>query len=49
MDGDQILIPDGWTYYAHRTNTERWADDPFSMEAITVEKIMSVVTERDIY
>lgn len=49
MNEDQILIPEGWTYYAHRTNTERWTDDPFSMEAITVEKIMSVVTESDIY
>ena len=49
MEENKIIIPEGWTYYAHRTNTERWQNDPFNMEAITVEKIMSVVTEKEIY
>ncbi len=49
MDNDQIIIPEGWTYYAHRTNTSRWDKDPFKMDIITTNKIMSVVTERDIY
>lgn len=49
MIDNQIIIPEGWTYYAHRTNTANWKDDPFEMNIINVEKIMSVVTERDIH
>lgn len=49
MDNNQIIIPEGWTYYAHRSNTSRWDNDPFNMDIITTNKIMSVVTERDIY
>ena len=49
MDSNQIIIPEGWTYYAHRTNTSRWDNDPFKMDVITINKIMSVVTEREIY
>ena len=48
MNNNQIIIPEGWTYYAHRTNTERWQDNPFNKEIIKVLKIMSVVTEKDI-
>ena len=49
MDNNQIIIPEGWTYYAHRSNTSRWDNDPFKLSTITTNKIMSVVTERDIY
>ena len=49
MDNNQIIIPEGWTYYAHRTNTCRWDGDPSKMGIIVIDKIMSVVTERDIY
>jgi hypothetical protein len=49
MDNNQIIIPEGWTYYAHRTNTSRWDSDPFNMDIITTNKIVSVVTEREIY
>ena len=49
MENKQIIIPNGWTYYAHRTNTERWQEDPFAESSIIINKIMSVVTERDIY
>ena len=49
MDNNQIIIPEGWTYYAHRTNTSRWENDPFKMDIITTNKIMSVVTENEIY
>lgn len=46
---NKIIIPEGWTYYAHRTNTARWSTDPFNENIITVNKLMSVVTESDIY
>ena len=46
---DYIVIPEGWTYFAHRSNTERWKYDPSKEETITVEKLMSVVTEREIH
>ena len=49
MNDNQIIIPQGWTYFAHRTNTERWDENPFEMKSIMVKKIMSVVTEREIY
>ncbi len=49
MDNNQIIIPEGWTYFAHRTNTSNWNEDPFEMDIITVIDIMSVVTESDIY
>ena len=49
MENNQIIIPEGWTYYAHRTNTIRWNNDPFNTDVITINKIMSVITERDIY
>ena len=48
MSNNKILIPDGWTYYAHRTNTSRWSDDPFNTDVIVINKIMSVITESDI-
>ncbi len=46
---DQIILPEGWTYFAHRTNTARWQEDPFSMDEIVIKNLMSVVTERDVY
>ena len=46
---NKIIIPDGWTYYAHRTNTEKWTNNPFNDNLIKVNKLMSVVTESDIY
>ena len=49
MESDKILIPKGWTYFAHRSNTERWSDDPFKKVSLVTNKIMSVITERDIY
>jgi len=49
MKNNQIIIPEGWTYFAHRTNTERWENDPFNESLITVNKLMSVITEDDIY
>ncbi len=50
MDNNQaVVIPEGWTYFAHRTNTERWQEEPFSKTSIHLTKLMSVVTERDIY
>ena len=45
---EQIIIPEGWTYFSHRTNTSNWSDNPFDANTITVKKIMSVVTEFDI-
>ena len=29
MEHEQILIPEGWTYFAHRTNTSKWDTNPF--------------------
>lgn len=49
MNEDQIIIPEGWTYFAHRTNTARWKEDPFAMESIFVRTIMSAITEYDIH
>lgn len=49
MSNNQIIIPEGWTYFAHRTNTSRWNSNPFDMNIITINKIMSVVTESEIY
>lgn len=50
MENNQaVIIPEGWTYFAHRTNTDRWQNDPFSETAINITKLMSVVTENDIY
>ena len=49
MEDTQIIIPHGWTYFAHRTNTEKWEIDPFEEKSITLKRIMSVVTEREIY
>ena len=49
MQNEQILIPKGWTYYAHRTNTEKWSSNPFNEKVIVINKLMSVVTEKEIY
>ena len=49
MDQEKIIIPEGWTYFKHRTNTARWNKSPFDESVITINKLMSVVTERDIY
>lgn len=49
MEKDCIVIPEGWTYFAHRTNTARWDKNPFEEKVIEVKKLMSVVTEREIY
>ena len=49
MKNSKIIIPEGWTYYAHRTNTERWEENPFEKDKIIVKNIMSVVTESEIY
>jgi hypothetical protein len=46
---NQILIPEGWTYFAHRTNTARWDHNPFNDNSIKLKKLMSAVTERDVY
>jgi len=44
-----INIPEGWTYFAHRTNTSRWNVDPFSLDVIHLDRLMSVVTENEIH
>lgn len=44
-----MIIPEGWTYYAHRTNTEKWQEDPFDKDEIRITKIMSVVTESEVH
>lgn len=49
MENNQIVIPNGWTYYAHRTNLDRWENNPFEEDTIVIKKLMSVVTEKDIY
>lgn len=49
MDQEKIIIPEGWTYFKHRTNTARWNKSSFDESVITINKLMSVVTERDIY
>lgn len=49
MSDNQIIIPEGWTYFAHRTNTDKWEEDPFNEKVITIKRIMSVVTEHEIY
>ena len=50
MDNNEVvMIPEGWTYFAHRTNTEKWKEDPFTEKSINIKKLMSVVTESDIY
>ena len=49
MNDNQIIIPEGWTYFAHRTNTERWSENPFDSDMITINKLMSVVTESEVY
>ncbi len=49
MNNDQILIPDGWSYFAHRTNTSRWDTNPFATDVITTNKLMSAIIESDIY
>ena len=49
MEQSTIVIPKGWTYFAHRTNTSKWANNPFESNTITTNKIMSVVTEKEIY
>ena len=46
---EMIMIPEGWTYFAHRTNTERWQEDPFHMSTITIKKIMSAIPENEVY
>lgn len=49
MENEEIIIPEGWTYFAHRTNSSKWSDNPFNKEKLILNKIMSVVTEGDIY
>lgn len=50
MENNQaVIIPEGWTYFAHQTNTARWQNDPFIEKSINITKLMSVVTESDIY
>ena len=49
MEHEEIIIPEGWTYFAHRTNTEKWDNNPFELDKIVIKKLMSVVTEGDIY
>ena len=49
MENEEIIIPEGWTYFAHRTNTSNWSENPFYEKSIVLKKIMSVVTEGDIY
>ena len=46
---DYIVIPEGWTYFAHRSNTERWKYDPSKEDTITTDRLMSVVTEHEVH
>ena len=43
-----IIIPDGWTYFVHRTNTAKWDTNPFTSETIKLNKLMSTKTENDV-
>ena len=38
MEKNQIIIPEGWTFFAHRTNTDRWSEEPFDKQSIEVKK-----------
>ena len=49
MENSEIFIPDGWTYFAHRSNTSKWESNPLGEQSIIVKKLMSVVMESDIY
>ena len=48
---DEVIIPEGWTFFSHNTNSERWNEDILNISEIVVNpnKVMSVITERDIY
>ena len=48
MNNEQVIIPEGWTYYAHRTNTGRWQENPFNLESIITKKLMCTITEEDV-
>ena len=48
MDYNKIMIPEGWTYFTHRTNTANWSESPFDMESIVTNRLTSAITERDI-
>ena len=45
---DSLNIPEGWTYFAHRTNTDKWEGNPIDNGSIHIKKIISAITENDI-
>ena len=45
----EVVIPKGWTYFTHRTNTNKWENNPMDSETIFVKRIMSVVTEDEVH
>lgn len=49
MEQKNIKIPKGWTYFVHRSNTERWNENPFELDTINIRRTMSAITERDVY
>jgi len=48
MENEHLLIPEGWTFFAHRSNTARWNENPFNKDIIKTDRLISVVTESDI-
>ena len=46
---EEIIIPEGWTYFVHRTNTDKWQTDPFNGESIKLNKLMCVVSEKEVH
>lgn len=47
---ENVFVPEGWTYFTHRSNTKRWEGLEFEkVKNITVSKTMSAITEDDVY
>jgi hypothetical protein len=46
-----VLIPNGWTYFVHRSNTEHWNEEDLYKNIIKVKEdnLMSVEKEEDLY
>lgn len=46
-----VLIPNGWTYFVHRSNTDHWNEEDLYKNIIKVKEdnLMCVETERDLY
>lgn len=49
QEQNKIIIPEGWTYFVHRSNTDRWKINPLEASKIDVNPILNVITEADLY